>query len=226
MTREKLQSATRPHGLRILGEFSVAENIREEIPKVHGKPPAHLFLIGNAGSEMWPAFRDSPEFTDGNPDPLNRWSARIGEELAAQFSARAVFPFGMPHRPFVRWGKRAGLQNSALGMLIHPEFGLWHAYRFALIFAHAPAQSAPKLTADICANCAEKPCLRACPVSAFTGREYDARACFNYLRESENSDCMRGGCLARRACPHGAYRYAPPHAAFHMRAFVAAPAAD
>ncbi|MDA8021990.1 MAG: hypothetical protein MPK05_03235, partial [Gammaproteobacteria bacterium] len=62
MTREKLQSATRPHGLRILGEFSAHENDREEIPKVHGKPAAHLFLIGNAGSEMWPAFRDSPEF--------------------------------------------------------------------------------------------------------------------------------------------------------------------
>ena len=223
MTREKLQSATRPHGLRILGEFSAGQNDREEIPEVHGKPPAHLFLIGNAGSEMWPAFRDSPEFADGNPDPLNRWSARIGEELAAQFSARAVFPFGMPHRPFVRWGKRAGLQNSALGMLIHPEFGLWHAYRFALIFAHAPAQSVAKLKTDICANCAEKPCLRACPVSAFGGGSYDARACVNYLRDSKNSDCMRGGCLARRACPHSAYRYAPPHAAFHMRAFANMP---
>ncbi|MDA8031116.1 MAG: hypothetical protein MPK62_08335, partial [Alphaproteobacteria bacterium] len=64
MTREKLQSAIGAHGLRILGEFSTSENDREEIPKVREKPAAHLFLIGNAGSEMWPAFRDSPEFAD------------------------------------------------------------------------------------------------------------------------------------------------------------------
>ncbi|MGR3913584.1 MAG: hypothetical protein OD918_03515 [Gammaproteobacteria bacterium] len=224
-----LQSATRPHGLRIIGDFAVTKG--DQAPPVNGSRAAHLVLVGNAGSEMWGVFRQSAEYADARADPLNRWSARIGEELAARFSARAVFPFGAsqqsgaPH-PFIRWGKRAGLQNSALGMLIHPRFGLWHAYRFALIFARAPAESAvpPELAlrADICLQCEAKPCLRACPVGAFNSDGYDVRACCGYLRDAPQSPCMRDGCIARIACPHADFRYARPHAAFHMRAFVTA----
>ncbi|MGR3983949.1 MAG: hypothetical protein OD817_01630, partial [Gammaproteobacteria bacterium] len=128
--------------------------------------------------------------------------------------------------PFIRWGKRAGLQNSALGMLIHPRFGLWHAYRFALIFARGPAKpptsAEPAMRGDICLRCEAKPCLRACPVEAFGADGYDARACHRYLRDAPQSSCMREGCLARIACPHADFRYARAHAAFHMRAFVAA----
>lgn len=222
---DALTAAAAEHGLLWRGGFAVEAG--DEVPDVDGAPAGHLLLFGNAGAAMWAAFSRSAEYFDKRPDPLNRWSRRVGEALAKRCGARALFPFGAPHRPFLRWGKKAeALQNSQLGMLIHPRFGLWHAYRFALAFAGGPAFAAAAGAGageNICAQCAAKPCLSACPVSAFTPAGYDVQACVRHLAAEPGGRCMTGGCQARMACPQGAaYRYAPAHAAFHMRAFVAA----
>ena len=251
---DKLNIAAAEYGLIPRGGFYPA--VEDTAPQVwrDGEWVAakYLLLIGNAGSAMWTHFERSAEYEDKKPDPLNRWSQRIGENLARQFSARAVFPFGeTPPRPFLKWAKKAeGLHNSKLGMLIHPRYGLWHAYRFALAFAEIPSDAfaqpppaaakksakqfanprpaappisaAPSLPAeDICQSC-DAPCLRACPVDAFAENNYAVETCANYLQSRPQSECMRGGCLARVACPYAEYRYEPPHAAFHMHMFAAA----
>lgn len=202
-------TAASQHGLIMRGGFVV--DAGDEVPDVgEGVAAKYLLLFGNAGSAMWDVF---------------------GRSLADEFSARAFFPFGdPPHRPFLRWGKKAeALRNSRLGMLIHPQFGLWHAYRFALAFPEVPAQSESPpagIGGDICRGCAPKPCRPACPVNAFTEARYDVQSCYRYLQSHPESKCMTTGCQARVACPQGAaHRYQPHHAAFHMRAFVAAMAA-
>lgn len=222
-----IRAAVARHGLIPRGGFVVEAD--DGVPDIAENVAAkYLLLFGNTGSSLWEAFSRSAEYRDHRPDPLNRWSERIGRELAAAFSARALFPFGgPPYRPFLRWAKKAeNLQNSRLGMLIHPQFGLWHAYRFALAL-DAPLAGAPSAAAEgICRRCRLQPCLRACPVNAFGEAGYDVESCFRYLQSNPESKCMAEGCQARVACPEGAaYRYAAPHAAFHMRAFVAALAA-
>ena len=223
-------SAASRHGLVFRGGFSV--DASSEVPDLgEGVAAKSLLLFGNAGSAMWEVFKDSAEYHDRRPDPLNRWSARIGRGLAERFSARAVFPFDRPHPPFLRWAKKAErLQNSHLGMLIHPQFGLWHAYRFALIFAQTmelPATTTATAAEGICRRCAPRPCRGACPVGAFSDEGYDAHACHGYLQAHPDCPCMTEGCQARSACPEGAgHRYQPPHAAFHLRAFVVAMAKD
>lgn len=227
---ESIAAAASQHGLVMRGGFVVDTD--DDVPEVGRGAAEYLLLVGHAGSAMWDAFSRSVEYRDGRLDPLNRWSERIGNALADAFSARALFPFGgPPYRPFLRWAKKAeALQNSQLGMLIHPRFGLWHAYRFALAFAERPewAHSTPGESpatdsrgGNICQRCKPKPCLRACPVNAFTGAGYDVESCFHYLEANPESACMTHGCQARGACPQGAgHRYQPCHAAFHMRAFV------
>ena len=215
------------HGLILRGGFAVDAD--DDVPEVgEGVVAKHLLLFGNAGSAMWKVFSYSDEYHDNQPDPLNRWSERIGRALANKFSARAFFPFeGPPYPPFLRWAKKAeALQNSRLGMLIHPRFGLWHAYRFALAFSESVALPVRTDAGDICGRCVTRPCRGACPVNAFTDAGYDVRACYGYLESHPDSGCMTEGCRARTACPEGAdYRYQAPHMAFHMGAFVAAMAA-
>lgn len=184
-----------------------------------------LVLAGFTGNDNWRHFRDSPEANDGNPDALDRWSRRVMGRLARELGAVALFPFaGPPWLPFQRWARQAEpLHPSPIGMLIHPDWGLWHSFRGALAF-RARLELPPRDTRPSpCDTCAEKPCLEACPVSAFTPEGYDVAACVAHIESARGLDCMHEGCRARRACPIGAaHRYTPDEAHFHMRAFRSA----
>ncbi|MCH8155293.1 MAG: 4Fe-4S dicluster domain-containing protein [Proteobacteria bacterium] len=194
----------------------------------NGAPARTLVLVGNAGPALWRAFAASPEFgpeSGTSPDPLNRWSARVIGELAAAWGARALYPFGgPPYLPFVAWAKRAeAVAESPLGILIHPDYGLWHAYRGALAFAEAVDLAPRDRRPRPCDSCAERPCLSACPVGAFTETGYDVAACTGHISAPAGIDCMERACGARRACPVGReYVYEPAQARFHMKHFLAA----
>ena len=194
-------------------------------PLPDGRPARSLILVGNAGRGLWDVFGASPEARDGAADPLDRWSERVLGEIAARFGGRALYPFGgPPYRPFVAWAKRAEpVRESPLGMLIHPDYGLWHAYRGALSFAEEIALPPHDERPVPCETCADKPCLATCPAGAFTPRGYDVPACAAHIAGPEGADCLGLGCRARRACPIGRdYLYDAPQARFHMTAFLRA----
>jgi hypothetical protein len=221
---EDLQAALSRHGLNLRGGFApVAADGLPALP--HGQPVAGVWMVGVIGSDFWPHFKASPFFSDGLPDPLDRWSRAIGEALAARFGGRALFPFdGPPYHPFQRWADRAEpTQPSRMMLRIHPQHGLWHAYRFALALPNTPPRHTPLATPapDLCATCSDQPCLRACPVGAYTGEAFLLDACASHLHSGQGADCMQSGCLARRACPVASEkRYSQEHAAFHMKAFA------
>lgn len=211
-------------GLRFRGGFHPEP--ADAVPALaDGKPAATLLLAGTVGSGWWERFAAAPESADGKPDPLDRWTARVLTEIAARHGAAALFPFGgPPYRPFQRWAQRAEpVASSPLGILIHPSYGLWHAYRGALSFAGTLALPAPARAAGPCLSCRDRPCLTTCPVDAFGDAGYDVPGCVGHLAGPAGGACRSGGCLARLACPVGAdYRYGPAAAAFHMGAFFRA----
>ncbi len=183
-----------------------------------------VIMIGNAGPQMFRHFMrdDGGSAVSIETAPLDEWTRRVVDALAQDLGAEAVYPFDKPYLPFQQWARAAGaLHQSPLGLNIHNTYGLWHAYRAALLFPVAfdfPQQSAGS---HPCESCADKPCLSACPVSAFDGREYDVGDCVKHLH-SKNG-CMEGGCMARLACPVGVtYRYEKLQIQFHMKAFKAA----
>src|SRR5579864_8866242 len=155
-----------------------------------------LVLAGMVGRAQWPAFAASPEASDGRRNPLDRWSRRIIDELAAALGAGALYPFeGPPWLPFQRWAMKAEpVHRSVLGVLIHPDWGLWHSYRGALAFAERLALPARVDRPSPCDSCATKPCLAACPVGAFTPERYDVDACVGHLRSPRGTDCLEHGC--------------------------------
>lgn len=215
-------------GLRVRGGFHPRpEDGAPRLPD--GRPVGTLILVGDVGGEFWPTFARSPEFADGLPHRLDRWARRVLDHVAAQFGAGALFPFGgPPYLPFQRWAMRAeSVTPSPLGILIHPDFGLWHAYRGALTFSDHLDLPARLERAAPCDRCSDRPCLAACPVGAFSGEGYDVAACAAHLAGANGTVCMAGSCLARRVCPVGRkYAYEPSQAAFHMRAFLTAKAPD
>jgi epoxyqueuosine reductase QueG len=181
-----------------------------------------VILIGNGGPDM---FRRFARESDPARDTLDGWTRDVVGHLAADLTANAVYPFDMtPPWPFLTWARRAGAGHiSPLGLNIHPLYGLWHAYRAALLFPVEFDIPEPSAGSHPCQSCIEKPCLTACPVLAFDGQSYDVPACAAHLKQPQGENCMSRGCLARHACPVGqGFAYAPAQAQFHMRAFRAA----
>ena len=219
-----IEVAAADHGLVLRGGFH--PNAEDAVPPLpDGAPARTLILVGNAGLALWDVFAASPEARDGAADPLNRWSERVVGEIAARFGGQALYPFGgPPYRPFVAWAKRGEpVAESPLGMLIHPDHGLWHAYRGALALPEALALPPRDRRPRPCDSCVERPCLAACPVGAFTEAGYAVERCASHVADPAGADCLDLGCRARRACPVGveAY-YQPSQARFHMTAFMAA----
>ena len=214
----EIERALRQAGLTPRGAFH--PDAGDGVPPLAADRPAHtLVLAGNAGPRMWRAFDAARA---GGAMTLDQWSVRVLREFAARLGAHAVFPFARPYLPFQRWAMRAeSCHASPLGLLIHPDYGLWHGYRGALLFADALDLPPPERRPSPCAGCKEKPCLSACPAGAFDGRSYDVPACARHLQGRPEPACMDIGCLARHACPVGGdYRYAPAQARFHMSAFL------
>lgn len=205
-------------GLSLLGFAPVSPEQQRE----YGFTATAVALVGNAGPAMWPVFSSSPEFKDGQAHPLDRWSRRIAAGVCARFDLQAVFPFtGPPYLPFQRWANAAQLlEQSPLGLLIHPEYGLWHAYRFALLLPAFKPNNTSLLPKPMCSACIQKPCLTACPVSAITTAGYDVGACIRYLERDGEAQCHQQGCVARFSCPEAVkYRYEPAQSRFHLQAF-------
>ncbi|MGI9479357.1 MAG: ferredoxin [Hyphomicrobiaceae bacterium] len=214
---DELAAAVQAHGLIVRGGFALSLADRRQIGLRDSA--LMLVLIGNAGDAMWRAF--APHREPG-PDPLDAWTEHVVSSVAEEFRAEALYPWSKPYRPFQQWAMRAeAVSPSPLGILMHPEHGLWHAYRAALALDHPidlpprPQQPSP------CDNCFDKPCLSACPVGAFAEQAYDVGACAAYLSEPPGqATCRSNGCRARAACPVGR-PYPSEQIEFHMAAFYA-----
>ena len=219
---DSIVATVEAEGLASRGAFHPAPD--DGVPPFDdGARAATLLLVGNAGPGMWSAFAASEEVKDGAPDALDRWSRRIVSRLAHALGGTAHFPFGgPPWLPFIRWAQRAGsVHPSPIGPLVHPDYGLWHAYRGAIAFRERldlpPRDDRP----SPCERCTERPCLSSCPVGAFSTNGYDVDKCVAHIEHPTGARCFGEGCLARHACPAGRdAAYSAPQAAFHMRAFL------
>lgn len=206
-----------PHFLDLMGGFH---------PDASEDLGASFLLLGPKEPGFWAHFTQSPEYTDGQPDPIDRWSARVISGIAAELGGSAYFPFGgPPYRPFIGWALRTGrVWQSPAGPLVHDRAGMMVSFRgaIALPFAVDFAESVSP-----CAGCAA-PCVSTCPVGALSAETgYDVAACHGFLDTPAGAECMNGGCLARRACPVSrSYGRDPVQSGFHMRSFHPTSIAD
>ncbi|MDP6566290.1 MAG: hypothetical protein QF578_15790 [Alphaproteobacteria bacterium] len=222
MRYEDIQAALEGTGLLCRGGFKPDPD--DAVPDVRGETDAVVVIVGNAGSEMWRHFDAArgAERRRHEQNPLNDWTAGVMRPIAAELGARVHFPFDRPYHPFQRWAMKAdSVWRSPLGPLIHPRYGLWHAYRAALVFEPGFALPPRPAVENPCETCPDRRCLTACPVGAYEADRYDVPACVGHIATHEGRSCIELHCLARRACPVGREMvYEPPHAEFHMSKFL------
>lgn len=221
---QEVRKELAPMGLTPFGwiELGFEDFPHADADTTAGEGAGRGLLIGNIGSSLWPSFSTSAENADGDSDPMDRWTQRHLEPLAERLEATMRYPFGRPFWPFQAYAKRAtGMDNSPLGLLIHPQYGLWTALRGLMVFKGEFDVPTHHVDWHPCARCEDKPCLSTCPVNAFSGESYDYVTCRAHVASDAGAACLQGGCLARKACPVGqGFAYEDDHQAFHMAAYV------
>ena len=211
LTLTQIEQALAPHYLQILGGFH---------PTPADAAPDGcntLLMIGPDESGFWSHFQATPEYSDTQPNPMDRWSSRVLNGIADGIDARAVFPFGgPPWHPLVGWALRPGRTwASPVELLVHETAGLFVSFRGALVLD--TLLDLPDPSQRPCDTCVGQPCRMACPVGALTPDGYDVPACRNFL--SVGGACLTDGCAVRLACPIDAGRQAA-QSKFHMKAFA------
>lgn len=215
MTLNQLDTEARQLGLAVRGAFHpAADDLAPDGTRT-------LVLLGPNEPQFWTIFKASPEFADGAPHPLDRWSKRITHMLAQERQATAIFPYdGPPYAPFLRWAEKSGANwPSPVGLLVHETAGLFISFRSVL--ALPDRLDLPEPGTSPCLTCADQPCASACPVGALApGQAYDVPACVAHIHSAAGAAC-RNGCLVRRACPVSQrFGRVEEQSAFHMRAFL------
>ncbi|MBY6068005.1 ferredoxin [Leisingera aquaemixtae] len=210
------EAAAAEAGLAVQGALHPA---RQPVQALEG---GTLLLLGTDRS-FWPLLKAAPEYRDGAPDPVDRWSVRVVGALAETLGGSAYFPFGgPPYTPFINWALASGrFFTSPSQMMVHDQAGMMISLRGAIHFEQEFDIPPPPLAKSPCLSCPTRPCLAACPVSALSdGAPYDLAACHGYLDTRAGAGCMTGGCLSRLACPLSrTARRNPEQTAHHMRHF-------
>jgi hypothetical protein len=124
---------------------------------------------------------------------------------------------------FVELGKAAGIAGpSILGVVVHPTYGPWIAFRAALLLDVMLDMTGAAHGFDPCPGCVPRSCISACPVGAVSfPAGWDVPKCLTHRVEAE-PDCA-GRCHARVGCVLGPeHRYPDDELAYHqMRALRA-----
>lgn len=213
MTLADISARLAPYRLGLFGGFHAepADGLPAGI--------ATLVMVGPQEPGFWVHMTTQPEWSDGRPDPVDRWSRRVIGRIACDLGAKAYFPFGgPPYHPFYRWALRTGRAwDSPVRLLVHDEAGLMVSYRGVLALRERLDLPAPGPRP--CNTC-DKPCLTSCPAKALTGSGYDVPACHDWLDRAQGRACLSQGCAVRMSCPLSqSYGRLPEQSAYHMRQF-------
>lgn len=186
-----------------------------------------IVIVGNGGGHFWRAFK---RHVEGNPgwmersDPLDDFTrmaveSRIAPAIdAAGFRCAPVFPFvGGARLDFMRLGRIAGIAGpSIIGVLAHPTYGPWIAFRAALLLDVEADEPGDAVGFDPCPGCAARSCVAACPVGAVEFPSgWNVPRCLTHRVEAEPQCAPR--CHARVECVIGReHKYPEDELAYHQ----------
>jgi epoxyqueuosine reductase len=214
MTLAALETNAQSHGLTLRAAIHPTGDLAVNGAKT-------VVLLGPHEPKFWPYVQTQPEFLDGHPHPMDRWSRRVMTHLATPMDGQVYLPSdGPPYPPFIGWALASdSVDTSPVGLLVHADAGLFLSFRGAISLPER--YTLPQMSPSPCESCTARPCESACPVCALgKDQSYDVPRCKAHLRTSEGAACL-SGCLVRRVCPasHRLDRD-PAQSAFHMAAFL------
>ncbi|HSH04339.1 MAG TPA: hypothetical protein VLL52_17645 [Anaerolineae bacterium] len=160
-------------GLNLQAVFSIEhlpQTLQQALTPLIPNTPSYpyLLLLAHAGTQLWTALQTAHiDLTDHTTNPIDTYTQ---ETIATYF--RQQHPQHQYHllypqyqaTPLMPLGQLAGWSHpTPLGLGIHPHYGLWYAYRAALVTTAPLPLTSPNTAPSPCLTCHHKPCLTACP---------------------------------------------------------------
>jgi len=228
-----IRTAAAPVGLNLCAAVPIARyDARVEAGmRASAIDPAarSIVVLGNGGGAFWQEFKRHAERHPGwlaRDNPLDDFTRELVEstiaaplhEAALHYTIVHPFMSGGGSLNFVELGKAAGIAGpSILGVVVHPKYGPWMAFRAALLLEVELDAPGEALDFDPCPGCTVRSCISACPVGAVSFPSgWDVPKCLTHRVEHE-PDCA-GRCHARVGCVIGPeYRYPDDELAYHQR---------
>jgi epoxyqueuosine reductase len=186
-----------------------------------------IVVIGNGGAEFWRVFKTSAQAHSGwleRNHPLDDFTREVVEKeivspiQAAGRRCTSVYPFGNgPVLNFMQLATMAGLAGpSIMGVVVHPVFGPWIAFRAALLVECEIDHPGDAIGFDPCPTCSTRSCITACPAAAVSFPSgWNIPKCLAHRVEA-HPDCA-ARCHARVACVLGPEeRYPDDELAYHQ----------
>jgi len=177
-----------------------------------------IILIGNGGRALWESIPPSLWL---QADPVDQHSSaaacRFARQILTQDNYQIIYPGDTPVA-LQQLGTIAGWHTpSPLGIGINPQWGLWYAYRVAVITNDPLPEILQPAPPSPCAACAEKPCLSVCPAGALCATStISIDICASYRLAPKSSCADR--CRARMSCPVATeQRYTLDQIQYHYR---------
>ena len=179
-------------------------------------------VFGNGGTALWDAFVEDmtthPEHLTEHQHPFDDFVHRaIQNADPSPPNSRRWIRCAAEPEAFVDFrplAHGAGLGfSSTMGLLIHPEYGLWMGLRAVLLTTEQlpPFKAVEGLSP--CDSCIEKPCISACPAGAVRPEGWKVKVCAQFHQDS--TDC-HGRCHSRLSCPIGdSHRHSPLQHFYH-----------
>lgn len=207
-----IESTLQKHALTIVGGFHPRED-----EWFTGYQTA--LMIGPDEPDFWHHFTQQPEYADGLPNGMDRYSKRVLGQIAEDVGGKVYFPSDCPpYPPFIQWALKSNCFQSPVGLLVHGKAGLFTSFRGVLALREDYDLPAP--LDSPCNTCTEQPCKTACPIEALTPSGYDVAACKAYIGSEAGRACL-SGCKVRLSCPVSQkFGRVEAQSEFHMKAFI------
>jgi hypothetical protein len=192
-------------GINLVAIFDV--NSLPQALKASGvkiKAGQRLVLLGHGGKRFWNELKREGIEPFHSEVPVDFFSQKIAEQLVSDYWGAASIEWLYPGNAAIslqQLGKLAGWHHdSPMGLGIHPEHGLWFAYRALFLIKAALPPTSQLQSRSPCVSCSLKSCLSVCPAGALNTSEFVDLGCCGEFRIQDNSPC-EDRCLAREACP-------------------------
>jgi epoxyqueuosine reductase QueG len=231
-TLESIRAAVASHGLNLVAAIPIERYDAVASAPMRAAPMApfarSIIVIANGGGAFWNALKRHAEQHRGwwnREHPLDDFTRAVIERdavpaaVAAGARCEVIYPFAPVGSTlnFVELGKAAGLAGpSILGVVVHPVYGPWIAFRAALLLDELIDAPGVGLGFDPCPSCTLRSCMPACPVGAVSFPSgWDIPKCLQHRVEVE-PDCAPR-CHARAGCVLGPeHRYPDDELAYHQ----------